>query len=624
MKNMYYRHVAPTALSEWDAPRVALVRLRFQCFDRESHNELGSVFLPGYSICPNRMRNTQEKLSIARGEKPAEKVFKNARVVNVFSGEIHDANVAVDDGRVIGFGDYEAREVIDLAGAYLAPSLIDGHFHVESTMLTIPELVRLIVPHGTGAMVIDPHEYANVLGMDGIRYVLESSKNLPVDFFIMLPSCIPATHLETAGARFTADDLALMIADDRIAGVAELMNYPGVFLGMESELAKIRAGKGKAIDGHAPGLRGKNLNAYALAGVRSDHESTELEEAREKLRLGMHILVREGSTERNLEDIISIVTPQNSANCSFATDDKLPGDLLGEGHIDHSIRKAIKLGVAPVTAIQMGTINTARNYRLKNHGAIAPRYWADFIVVEDLQKFEIRQTYKKGKLVAENGKYLAERPHHVEQPRSTMNLSYRAPQDFEIEATAATKIRVIEIVPHQIVTKGAIESAKIDNGRIVADVDRDILKLVVVERHRATGNVGVGFVRGFGLKRGALGSTVAHDAHNVVVVGTNDRDITAAIEALVKMRGGQVAIDDGNAVASLPLPIAGLVSDQPLETVIDAISNLNAAAAKLGSTLDAPFMTLSFLSLSPIPELKLTDQGLVDAVKLKLTSLVVE
>ena len=305
------------------------------------------------------MRNVPHKLSVARGEKPAEVVFKNAQVVNVLSAEIYLTNVAVDDGRIVGLGEYEGQETIDLDGAFLAPSLIDGHFHVESTMLTIPEFVRAAVPHGTGAMVIDPHEYANVLGLDGIRYVLESSKNLPIDFFIMLPSCVPATHLETAGARFTADDLALMIADDRIAGVAELMNYPGVFLGMESELAKIRAGKGKAIDGHAPGLRGKNLNAYALAGVRSDHESTELEEAREKLRLGLLLLVREGSTERNLEHIIALVTPQNSANCSFATDDKLAGDLVHEGHLDHSIRRAIELGVPPLTAIQMGSINTA-------------------------------------------------------------------------------------------------------------------------------------------------------------------------------------------------------------------------------------------------------------------------
>jgi adenine deaminase len=570
------------------------------------------------------VRELQHKLSVARGEKPAELVFKNARLVNVLSGEIHETNVAVDDGRVIGLGDYDAKEIVDLAGAFLAPSLIDGHFHVESAMVTLPEFVRAVVPHGTGAMVIDPHEYANVLGMDGIRYVLESSKNLPIDFFIMLPSCIPATHLETAGARFTADDLKLMIADDRIAGVAELMNYPGVFLGMESELAKIEAGKGKVIDGHAPGLRGKNLNAYALAGVRSDHESTELEEAREKLRLGMHVLVREGSTERNLEHIIGLVTPQNSANCSFATDDKLPGDLVREGHIDHSIRKAIAHGLAPITAIQMGTINTARYYRLKNHGAIAPRFWADFIVMDDLEKMSILRVYKKGKLIAENGRYIGKKPVEVEQPRSTMNLSYRAPEDFELGANRAKKIRVIKIVPHQIVTKQLLETPKIADGKIVADPARDILKLVVVERHRATGNVGVGFVRGFGLQRGALGSTVAHDANNVVLVGTNDSDITAAVKALEKMRGGQVAIADGKIEAALPLPIAGLVSDQPLEMVIEKIAELNSAAARLGSTLDAPFMTLSFMSLSPIPELKLTDQGLVDAVNLKLTSVIAE
>jgi adenine deaminase len=573
------------------------------------------------------MREIQHKLAVARGEQPAELLFKNAQLVNVFSSEIHQTNVAVDDERVIGFGDYEAREIIDLNGAYLAPSFIEGHFHVESTMVTLPELVRAIVPHGTGAMVIDPHEYANVLGMDGIRYVLESSRNLPIDFFVMLPSCIPATHLETAGARFTADDLALMIADDRIAGIAELMNYPGVFLGHQSELAKIEAGKGKVIDGHAPGLRGKNLNAYALAGVRSDHESTELDEAREKLRLGMHLLVREGSTERNQEHIIGLLTPENSANCSFATDDKLPGDLVNEGHIDFSVRKAISHGVSPITAIQMGTINTARHYRLRNHGAIAPRYWADFVVLDDLEKISIRRVYKKGRLVAENGRYISSKAAEVQQPRSTMNMSYRPDRDFKVAAPDhgdTKRIRVIEIVPNQIVTKSALETPKIENGQIVSDPARDILKLIVIERHRATGNVGVGFVRGFGLQRGALGSTVAHDAHNVVAVGTNDGDITAAVKALESMRGGQVAVADGKIEAALPLPIAGLVSDQPLETVIDQISKLNAAAARLGCKLPAPFMSLSFLSLSPIPELKLTDQGLVDAVNLKLTSVIAD
>ena len=573
------------------------------------------------------MRDTQHKLRVARGEEPAELLFKNANVVNVLSGEIHRSNVAVDDERVIGFGEYDAKEIVDLEGAYLAPSFIEGHFHVESTMVTLPELVRAVVPHGTGAMVIDPHEYANVLGMDGIRYVLESSKNQPIDFFVMLPSCVPATELETAGARFTADDLALLIADDRIAGIAELMNYPGVYLGLESELAKIDAGKGKVIDGHAPGLCGKNLNAYALAGVRSDHESTDIEEAREKLRAGLHILVREGSTERNLEHIIQLVTPQNAANCSFATDDKLPGDLVREGHIDHAVRKAIAHGIAPLTAIQMGTINTARHYRLRNHGAIAPRYWADFIVLDDLEEISIRRVYKKGRLVAENGTYQLPKQREVQQPRSTMNLSYDPKLDFQIASpddNNAARIRVIEIVPNQIVTRCVIENAAIKDGQVTGDVDRDILKLIVIERHRATGNVGVGFVRGFGLKNGAMGSTIAHDAHNVVVVGTNHDDIVLAVRELERMRGGQVIVSNGKVESALPLPIAGLVSDQPLETVVEQVSELNAAAAKLGCTLPAPFMSLSFLTLSPIPELKLTDQGLVDSLHMKLISVIAD
>ena len=567
------------------------------------------------------MRNLQQKLSVARGEQRAELLFKNARVVNVLSGEIHQANVAVEDGRVVGFGDYRARRVLDLNGAYLAPSLIDGHFHVESSMLTAPEFARAVVPHGTGAVVIDPHEYANVLGLDGIRYVLESTKNLAVDFFIMLPSCVPATHLETAGARLTADDLKLMIHDDRIAGVAELMNFPGVFLGLKSELAKIAAGKGKAIDGHAPGLRGKNLNAYALAGVCSDHESVTVDEAREKLRLGMHILLREGSTERNLEHLLPLINAHNSQNCSFATDDKLAGDLVNEGHIDHAVRKAIQGGIPPITALQIATINTARHYRLHNLGAIAPRYWADFIVFDDLKNFRVRQTWKKGVLVAENGKYLAKHPKKVSLPRSTMNLRYQ-PADFTVKARPG-KIRVIELIPNQIVTKEWIATPKIVDGEIVADTSRDILKMVVVERHRATGNVGVGFVRGFKLKRGAIGSTVAHDAHNVIVAGTNDADILFAIQELERLQGGQIAVADGKVKAELPLPIAGLVTDQPLAKAMKLIDALNAAAQAFGSDLAAPFMALSFLALSPIPALKLTDQGLIDATRLKKTSLFV-
>jgi adenine deaminase len=566
------------------------------------------------------MRHTQQKLAIARGEQPAELLLKNARLVNVLSGEIHPANIAIADGRIIGFGDYKAKKVIDLKGAYVAPSLIDGHFHIESSMLTAPELARAIVPHGTGALVIDPHEYANVLGLDGIRYVLESTKNLALDFFIMLPSCVPATHLETAGAQLTAADLKLMISDARVAGVAELMNFPGVYLGNKAELAKIEIGKGKAIDGHAPGLRGKNLNAYALAGVRSDHESVEVDEAREKLRLGLHLLLREGSTERNLEHLIPVINAHNAQNCSYATDDKLAGDLVNEGHIDHSVRKSIKLGLSPITALQIATINTARHYRLHNLGAIAPRYWADFIVFDDLKNFRVRQTWKKGVLVAENGKFLGKKVKATPLPRSTMNLRY-TPKDFIVKASGTKKIKVIEIIPQQIVTRTVIAAPKIVDDEIVADVSRDILKIVVIERHHATGNVGVGFVRGFKLKKGAIGSTVAHDAHNVVVAGTNDADIRFAIRELERLQGGQIAVANGKIMAELPLPIAGLVTDQPLPKALRLIDDLNAAAHALGCDLDAPFMSLSFLSLSPIPALKLTDQGLIDAAHLQKTSL---
>lgn len=569
------------------------------------------------------MRQLEQKLAIARGEIPADLLLTNCRLVNVLSGEVHPASIAIADGRVIGHGDYPAERVLDLGGDCVAPALIDGHFHVESSMLTVPEFARAVVPHGTGAVVLDPHEYANVLGLDGIRYVLESSRGLPLEVFLMLPSCVPATEFETAGARLTAEDLRLMIADERVAGVAELMNYPGVFLGDPRELAKIAAGKGKCIDGHAPGLTGRNLNAYVLAGVQSDHESTELEEARAKLRLGLHLLLREGSTERNLATLAPLVTPANAANCSFATDDKLAADLVNEGHIDHALRVAIRGGMPPVTAFQIATINPARHYRLRNLGALAPRYWADFIVFDDLAAPIVRQTWKKGVLVAEDGRYLAAAPEAVPLPRSTMNLRYRAPEDFVVPAAEGARMRIIEIVPHQIVTREAIEPACVEGGCAVADVGRDVLKLVVVERHRATGNVGVGFVRGFRLRRGALASTVAHDAHNVVAVGASDADLTLAIRELERMQGGLVAVADGEVLARLPLPVAGLVSDRPLAEVVAAMDALNAAAASLGSPLAAPFMTLSFLSLSPIPELKLTDQGLIDARAMQRTSLFV-
>lgn len=369
-------------------------------------------------------------------------------------------------------------------------------------------------------------------------------------------------------------------------------------------------------------MLGKNLNAYVLAGVRSDHESVSVGEAREKLRLGMHVLLREGSTERNLKHLLPLLNEYNTQNCSFATDDKLAGDLVNEGHIDHAVRKAIQGGVPPIVALQIATINTARHYRLQNLGAIAPRYWADFVVFDDPKKFQVRQVYKKGELVAENGKFLGKSPAKISLPRSTMNLRY-SPKDFVVKSSGTKKIRVIGIIPDQIVTKEIIAAPKVKNDQIVPDTARDILKMVVVERHRATGNVGVGFVRGFRLKAGAIGSTVAHDAHNVVVAGTNDADILFAIQELERLQGGQVVVAGGNVKAELPLPIAGLVSDRPLSKVIKLIDELNAAARSLGCELAAPFMALSFLSLSPIPALKLTDQGLIDAVQLKRADLFV-
>ena len=413
-----------------------------------------------------------------------------------------------------------------------------------------------------------------------------------------------------------------MMQDERVAGVAELMNFPGVYLGAKSELAKIAAGKGKAIDGHAPGLRGKNLNAYVLAGVRSDHESVAVAEAREKLRLGMHVLLREGSTERNLEHLLPLINLHNAQNCSFATDDKLAGDLVQEGHIDHCVRLSIRAGIPPITALQIATINTARHYQLHNLGAIAPRYWADFIVFDSLKNFRVRQVWKKGVLVAQEGEYLGRLPGRVPLPRSTMNLRY-GPADLRVPAMSRRKIRVIDLIPGQIVTREAQVPPKVVAGEVVADPARDLMKIVVVERHRATGKVGVGFVRGFKIKEGAIASTVAHDAHNVVVAGTNDADILTAIRELERLQGGQVAVARGKVLARLPLPIAGLVTDEPLPKAMKLIDDLNAAANGMGCPLPAPFMSLSFLALSPIPALKLTDQGLVDATRLKLTSLYV-
>lgn len=560
-------------------------------------------------------------IELARGKSEVDLIFKNAKLVNVFSGDIHLAHVAVHEGVIIGMGDYRAKEKIDLGEKYVLPGFLDGHVHLESSMVTPAEFARAVVPAGTTGIVIDPHEIANVMGLDGIRYMLEASQGLPLDVYIMLPSCVPATHLETAGAELTSYDLSLLWKNERVLGLAEMMNFPGVIYQDKKTLDKIRMAQGKRIDGHAPGLTGKNLCAYIGAAIKSDHECTTVEEAQEKLRLGMYIMIREGTAARNLQALLPVINSDNSRKCFFVTDDRDPEDLLKEGHINHVIKKAVKLGLDPIVAIQMATINTAEYFGLGDTGAIAPGYRADMVVVNDLQDFRIEQVFKKGKLVAQNGKIL---PRKIKKTRvtmrSSMNVNWMGLQSFDIEAKGSQAL-AIGVVPGQIVTKKLKIAPKVKNGMVIADTENDILKIAVVERHLASGNVGVGLVKGFGLKKGALASSVAHDSHNIVIVGVSDVDMmTAAIE-VVRMRGGQVVVKDDEVTAALSLPIAGLMSDKPLEKVRDKVGKLNEAAAELGCKLRNPFMTLSFLALPPIPELKITDKGLVDVEKFKIISL---
>ena len=560
-------------------------------------------------------------IAVARGEEPADLLFKNGRLVNVLSGEIYPARVAVADGRVAGLGgDYRARRVVDLAGRFICPGFIDAHVHLESSMVQPAEFARAVLPHGTTAVVCDPHEIANVLGVAGVRYILDASAGLPLAVYVMAPSCVPATHMETAGAELDAADIAQILTYDRVLGLAEMMNYPGVLFRVPSVLAKIEAAAGRPVDGHAPGLSGQDLNAYLAAGIGSDHECTDLDEAREKLRRGMHIFIREGTTARNLHSLLPLVTPANARLCHFCTDDRHPDTLLTEGHVDDIVRQAISAGLDPVLAIQMATFNTALYFGLRQVGAVAPGYRADLLVLDNLERVQVAQVYAAGQLVAEGGRCLLSAAEFPQIPaQSTVHLNM-ANLDLTIPAGQGPA-RVIGVIPGQVVTEDLRLEPAIAGGQVVADPARDLAKIAVLERHRGTGNSGLGLVKGIGLRRGAIASSVAHDSHNVIAVGMSDVDMRAAVAAIVEMGGGQAAVADGRVQAACPLPIAGLMSDRPLEQVRDQVAALTKAAQALGSTLADPFMTLSFLALPVIPALKLTDKGLVDVVKFQVVPL---
>jgi len=562
-------------------------------------------------------------IDVAAGRTRADLVLRNASVVNVFTGDITEGDVAIHDGFIAGIGSYAGKEVIDVKAKYVAPSFIDGHVHIESSMVMPMEYARAVVPHGTGAVIADPHEIANVLGMEGIMYVSKSMRGGPLEVYIMLPSCVPATELETNAVSLDFLDIQPLMTESYVLGLAEAMNYQGVVYKDPEILEKIRVSLalGKRIDGHAPLVSGTDLMAYVAARISSDHECTTLDEARSKLAAGLHIHIREGSTARNLTALASLIQPQTAMSCSFVTDDRNTLDLITKGHIDSMIRNAVAMGVDPVLAIKVATLSTARHYGLQYVGAVASGYNADIVVLDSLQHIGVEMVFKQGVLVAKDGK-MTDTFGIQEQPRlrRSVNIHWLEPEDFQVKARGS-RINVIGMIPGQIITKRLIEEAKVSDGLVVPDIDRDIVKVSIIERHNASKPRAIGFVKGVGIKEGAMVSSIAHDSHNIVAVATNDHDLIEAAIQIVRMQGGIAVVRDGTVTESLPLPIAGLMSDQSIENVSDNLVRLKEAAHALGSILEEPFMSMAFLSLPVIPELKITDLGLVDVKRFRIIDL---
>ncbi len=558
-------------------------------------------------------------IDVGRGHKEPDLVVKGGTIVDVFSEELYTADVAVSGPLIAGIGSYDGPHAIDATGKLVCPGLIDGHVHVESSMVTVPEYGKAVVPRGTTSVIIDPHEIANVMGSDGILYMLKASKYNPLSVFVMLPSSVPSTPFETTGAELTAVDLLPFLSDQWVLGLGEVMNFQGLLEADATILDKVRVSSHGPIDGHAPGLSGKDLAAYVAAGIRSDHECTTKQEALERLRLGMYVMIREGSSSRNMDDLLPIVNGATSSRCILVTDDKTPSDLLEEGHMDHLIRRAVCAGVPLARAARMASLTAAQRFGLHRLGAVAPGYRADLVVAES-PEFQARTVVKNGVVVAEDGalvqQVIAPRP----SLRASVNVAWLEQENFAVQARGS-RMRVIGLVPDQIITRSLVMEPSVEEGCVVSDPERDLCKLAVVERHHASGNVGRCIVQGFGLKRGALASSVAHDHHNLIVVGACDADMLAACVEVVRMQGGIAVAVDGSVVARLPLPVAGLMSEDPLEKVRTELDCVDEAARELGATGRSPSSVLSFLALPVVPALKLTDRGLVDVERFEIVDL---
>jgi adenine deaminase len=570
---------------------------------------------------PGAVDDLGEFIRAARGAVEADLLLRGGRVVNVFTHEIVETAVALRGDRIVGLGDLPAREVIDLDGRYVCPGLIDAHVHIEISMLPPHRFADAVLPHGVTSVVCDPHEIANVLGVQGVRYMLDVSEGLDLSVLVMAPSCVPTSSMETSGAALRAEDLVALGDHPRVLGLAEVMNFPGVLAGSGDVLDKLRGFAGQPLDGHVPGLTGRDLQAYVGAGISSDHESVTAKEAREKLRLGMMVFLREASNARNLIDLLPAVDQYTARRCAFATDDRVPGELLRDGSIDSLMRLAIRGGLDPVTAVTMATLNPAEHYGLRDRGAVAPGRRADLLVTSDLRALPVELVVAGGRVVARDGRRLRDSVAPAATLPGTFNVAW--PPDLRLPA-GGRRARVIGIVEDQLVTTANVEEVRVEDGVAVADPDRDMLRLSVIERHRATGNVGTGFVRGFGLRRGAMASSVANDCHNLVVVAVDDEDGLVAARAVADMGGGIAVAVRGELRAALALPLAGLMADRAPEVVADQLDAVTSVVRQLGCTVPAPFMAMSFLALPVIPHLKLTDRGLVDVDAFAFTDLFVE